>query len=495
MGGIDYNRVREESDAQYENYADQYIGDYVRKLRQFVDSYVHDYPTASGHDRMVMSLRDDVQNIRDICDVLAPNLLVSSNDLSRRTLDDQIGWKIVDVAIDEQGYELPNAMSVVPLGGGEGPMGLSVAANAPRPFSIQFGIDDCDDDGTCGYQTTTALTQVVDVIGGYYRLSWYGRPGYIDPAMGGTRRDSGEPASAVVVRGLESGTVFSGTPTITAESDGWSRYSLVFYEPGGEALELAIVNPASNDEIGAQVELAGIMLEDVSHLGFSADDPGMLGEFIATDSDGRYRQNICEDTDGNQFRARAWRRNCVSLCDSGFGSGCAPSASTTYCYWEAQFHIAQEAIDRGMILNNAGFAHGNFNYRIDSFAVNFVGSAARVCADASLPSTCYSSGFIPYTLEHLGPYEVRNYRGDTLSVPLYPGVVQSADGLAAERYITNPISSADQALLDQYRRYELQGRPLTGSYVLRVWDGPGVNFDGIEDVQIVLDYRYWTRQR
>ena len=28
---------------------------------------------------------------------------------------------------------------------------------------------------------------------------------------------------------------------------------------------------------------------------------------------------------------------------------------------------------------------------------------------------------------------------------------------------------------------------------MRVWEEPGVNFDGIEDVQIVLDYRYWTR--
>lgn len=43
-------------------------------------------------------------------------------------------------------------------------------------------------------------------------------------------------------------------------------------------------------------------------------------------------------------------------------------------------------------------------------------------------------------------------------------------------------------------RPELRGRPLAGTYVLRIWDDPALRFDRVEDVQIVLDYRYWTRQ-
>ncbi len=42
-------------------------------------------------------------------------------------------------------------------------------------------------------------------------------------------------------------------------------------------------------------------------------------------------------------------------------------------------------------------------------------------------------------------------------------------------------------------RTEFQGRPLDGNYALRVWDEEGVSFDAMEDAQIVLRYRYWTR--
>jgi len=57
------------------------------------------------------------------------------------------------------------------------------------------------------------------------------------------------------------------------------------------------------------------------------------------------------------------------------------------------------------------------------------------------------------------------------------------------------VSSADETMISQYRRSEFQGRPITGTYRLRIWEEPGVNFDGITDVQVVLDYQYWTRNR
>lgn len=100
---------------------------------------------------------------------------------------------------------------------------------------------------------------------------------------------------------------------------------------------------------------------------------------------------------------------------------------------------------------------------------------------------------MPYSLEHVGPYTVRNHMGRDYDVPLFTGRIEHARGLAAERYLTNPISTADRALIDPYMRRELRGRPLDGTYVLRVWEEPGVNFEGIEDVQVVLHYRYWTR--
>jgi hypothetical protein len=218
-------------------------------------------------------------------------------------------------------------------------------------------------------------------------------------------------------------------------------------------------------------------------------------DFVATQANGSRPTRVCEDTSGEEFRRRGWTRSCVRLCSTGFSRGCPAETSTSYCYWETTFSISERSIERGEQLVQAGFARGNYNYRIDNIGVNFVGTGSRQCADSDTPSTCYSAGFIPYTIEHVGPYYTRNYLGSWYEAPLHPGVVEHARGLAAERYLTNPMSGADQSLMSGYMQRQLRGRPLDGTYVLRVWDGPGVNFAGIEDVQLVIDYRFWTHQR
>jgi hypothetical protein len=55
------------------------------------------------------------------------------------------------------------------------------------------------------------------------------------------------------------------------------------------------------------------------------------------------------------------------------------------------------------------------------------------------------------------------------------------------------MSQADSGLIQSYLRQEFQGRPLDGDFVIRVWDSDGLNFSAIQDVQVVLNYRYWTR--
>jgi hypothetical protein len=39
---------------------------------------------------------------------------------------------------------------------------------------------------------------------------------------------------------------------------------------------------------------------------------------------------------------------------------------------------------------------------------------------------------------------------------------------------------------------EFRGRPLDGGYRLRIWDSPGLMWNRLEDVQIILNYRYWS---
>jgi hypothetical protein len=202
---------------------------------------------------------------------------------------------------------------------------------------------------------------------------------------------------------------------------------------------------------------------------------------------------ICEDVTGSKFRREHWQRHCVKLCDDGLRADCTATSAQTACYWETIFSLSQRDIDDGRLLNLSGFARGNFNYRVGSIGVNFVGTGTRDCASTPTPSTCYSAGFIPYSIEHLGPYFVRNYDGKDYDAQLFTGRIEHARGLAAERYLTNPLSSADEQLITPYFREELSGRPLDGTYVLRVWDEAGVSFDSIEDVQVILNYRYWTR--
>jgi hypothetical protein len=42
-------------------------------------------------------------------------------------------------------------------------------------------------------------------------------------------------------------------------------------------------------------------------------------------------------------------------------------------------------------------------------------------------------------------------------------------------------------------KQEFSGRPLDGTYRLKIWDRPALVWSRVEDVQLVLKYRYWSR--
>jgi hypothetical protein len=99
------------------------------------------------------------------------------------------------------------------------------------------------------------------------------------------------------------------------------------------------------------------------------------------------------------------------LCENGFPGDCDGSTATPYGYWETTFDLNQRDIETGTTLGNSGFARGNFNYRIETVGVNFVGTGVKDCSSTPLPSTCHTAGYVPYTLIHNGPYYVRNHLG------------------------------------------------------------------------------------
>ncbi|MBX3271616.1 MAG: hypothetical protein KF729_15225 [Sandaracinaceae bacterium] len=497
LSGVDYARLRDETDLDVQAFADEFIGDYVRRLERVVQSYQIDHPFQDGRDTAVVSLRDDVQNIRGWCEHPTNNLLYEAGQLDIPT-NAETGEPVWTAQACDTGE--PNCVAAVRLVETDGSHDLvPFILSSPEledltAHRVYFGNPDgstCSG-STCGMTANTTLGQDVSLPPGRYRISWYGA---FAEAM-----SSLDPADVIDVVDSGSTSLVSGAPQSTTDGcgTGWTRYWRIFDLDTSDVVRVRIVP----DGFGSQaVDLAGLMLEDVSRRVVSSPsgpyDPAAHppGIFENTRSTLTRWQRTCEDTRGDEFRSRAWRRNCVRLCAEGFGRGCERSAATSYCYWETSFTINQRDIEHARTFRGAGFARGNYNYRIDSIALNVVGTGVRDCAAAGLPSTCYSGGFVPYTLEHLGPYTVRNVLGNDYDAPLFTARIEQARALGAERHITNPVSSADRTLLDPYTRYELRGRPINGTYLLRIWDEPGIDFQRVEDVQVVLGYRYWTRSR
>src|SRR5690606_16762178 len=91
LQGIDYEALRERkegsSDEEEEillgEFADAYIGDYVQKLREFVEFYNIDAPFQEADDLVVVSLRDDILGSGGQCERESTNLLFFSDQLMR----------------------------------------------------------------------------------------------------------------------------------------------------------------------------------------------------------------------------------------------------------------------------------------------------------------------------------------------------------------------------------------------------------------------------
>ena len=87
---------------------------------------------------------------------------------------------------------------------------------------------------------------------------------------------------------------------------------------------------------------------------------------------------------------------------------------------------------------------------------------------------------------------VRNYRGADVEFVMPVAYIHDAKALAAEHVITTPMTAADRTLFADLERPEFRGRPVEASYSLIIPQTEVLDFDAIEDVQLVLYYRYWS---
>jgi hypothetical protein len=141
------------------------------------------------------------------------------------------------------------------------------------------------------------------------------------------------------------------------------------------------------------------------------------------------------------------------------------------------------------------FSGGNYNYRIRDLNVNLVGRALFDCERAARPTECYGDGNLQYSMRHEGETVLESWDGDQRFFSFEPGVINRARALADERWLTNPLSSTDSALIAPYTRSEWWGRPLAGTYTLEIQSRDEMDWRNLENVQVLLRYHYWTRQR
>jgi hypothetical protein len=491
--GIDYLSLKG-GPGVGEMFADGFLGNYVTKLEQVIESYRLVNNFHEGRDTVVVSLRDDIHNTRAQCSAESRNLLYWASDLTPvafvRPGERPIGWKqsgcVTEIAEDEIGpFERVEDACISVHHADSTPFFNPITGVLPVPgFELGFGSPQwC---GTsCAYQPGAAISQAVDLAPGRYRLSWYttGGEGSGGTVSGRVRRTDGTEVS--LVPDPEGGPARGFVEGLNGD---WNRVYFEFDVFKDETLNVQFERPSATDTV---VEVAAPLLEkldDPQHVSTTRDPP----PFADTTDERVSFLPVCEDTTGRNFRAENWHRHCQKLCPDGYSSNCAEQARTE-CYWETSFHVSQRSIEAGHMFNQSGFARGNYNYRLQSLGVNFVGTNLRACDGSTLPSACNAAGFIPYSVIHDGPYYVRNHKGQDYRAALFPGRIEHARGLGVERYISNPLGEADRSLIEPYMRSELMGRPLDGEFIIRVWDEDGVNFDAIEDVQLVIDYGYWTR--
>ena len=189
------------------------------------------------------------------------------------------------------------------------------------------------------------------------------------------------------------------------------------------------------------------------------------------------------------------RTGCVAGSPEEFQSAFRYRCEGSACFYELDlpFSIDTLQLAQGTSPLIGKVAAGNFNYRHFQVALNVVGYGVLDCSQDSRPS-CVANAYLEYDVDHsahrvpvLSAFDERTFDFGT-------GSIRRAKALAAERYITIPMSGTDYALLQQpeFWKHEYFGRPLSGTYSVRIFDTPALRWDRVEDVQLVMHYKYWA---
>lgn len=521
MQGIDYSKIRTpDPDASVngfkfgapplvgDDYANAFIGDYVRLLEDFVKSYPIDFPLKDGDDTAVLSLRDDLLSAKRDCVAPGRNSLYYARALGSREGTTPTattrGWFVRGCGAGAP--ELPGSTwngcvgayasspaATAPDGNGDQGAtfdGVALAGLPEGAVAYRINSQPCvpSSTTTCPAQTTnTAFGAVAQIIAGLTSANYVASV-YVHKDT--PTYSSGNTAVLRVVRRTDE-TVVGSTP-FAPTGGNWDRVLVAFPADPDTSYRLEILPSAQTAAISGpnqiSVLVAAAQIEQVKTL---TDPPT---PWVSTDLRRDVIDPVCEDATGTELRKR-FERKCSFVCSNGLQDKCPatdPKAVPKACYYEANFAIPLEQIESGQLIPSGQIAIGNFNFRHNEIGLNVTGTGVTNC-DGIPQNSCYDNGFIQYTLIHSGDVSIRNWTGASLVAHMDTAFIEHGKALAAERVVTNPPSGNDLGLMSPYMKGEYKGRPLEGLYTLRIYDSPSLRWERVRDIQLVTKYHYWTR--
>ncbi|HKY38779.1 MAG TPA: hypothetical protein VJN18_22710 [Polyangiaceae bacterium] len=458
-------------------FADQYIGDYVAKLREFVEFYNIENPFKESSDTALLSLRESLGDADGRCARESSNLLFFSHRLDTRpvSIDGEAvgakattslgGWRMSGCTITtcpdvHAGFSLKDDEDEV-LAPPSNPGGTSWLSSIAKAATFE---------ATSSVIPPGLIYQSVQLrAGGTYVLSWWDQ----------ARTADGEPVAASAmpaaypVRVYDSEWRVVSSESFNPAKGAWSERRSLFVLPFADGLYHVAFAAADADVVGANLAISNVQLEG----GGSAAEPTA---YAPNDASRTGLTGDCTVDDPAEFRTR-------------FDYKCEAAG----CYYELRdlIQIDTQLLQQGYSPLTGKIASGNYNYRLGNVSLNLVGTALVDCAQSGLPS-CYSSGYVEYDLSHHAPnVPVEDYSGQTRCFDFAIGSIRGGKAMVTERVLSLPLSSVDQDLIGQpaFSKQELVGRPLSGAYRLRIRETPGLIWQNLEDIQLLVNYDYWSR--
>jgi hypothetical protein len=527
MQGFDYEKLRASQDddplldpalQESDSYSSWYVGDYVRKLEDFMESYNFDFSSSDERDVAVVSLRDDILGAKVDCEVESYNMVSHSGNVGELTpvvAEGETSWRGWTRSTCEPGDTCivrDSTASVSPPVEVAAGNATSVAMRLRENRYVESTLPDnsiATSRGPGWMNSGYYAQRIGAVTPGNYIISWYD---HLPPGISNGVRYKVEVWNAA---GETPTLLLTWSDVDEPMEDAW-KHRHPFHFELEETTDLEVrIHPSLADHGSTEhaadpasveygdVLIWGVQLEWVHPkrcVDINFDPIPCTSESIEplqiqiTGGTNLVTERSCRDLTGEALR-KEFSPGCICLNEkNGICPDNAPTSEYKRCYYEYAIALNQDEIDRGTLIPSNNIALSNFNYRQEAFAVNIVGTNVIDCSQPWSTPTCYSNAFIPYTLIHQGAdLPIRNWSRDTVNFDLQTARIEHGKGLTAEVVLTNPITSTASQLLSEYWKDGLRGRPLHGTYLLRIWDTPDLDWRKVEDIQLVWRYRYWTQ--